>query len=149
MIYLFLRRGVHSKFNLPLRQNDDISNQSNQNGRFNYNNNNNNGGGGGGTISNGQNNANNCLSPELSEALAILGKDIDLSKLKNIEPKLIEIIASEVMDRTPPITWDDIAGLEFVKKTIIEIVIWPMMRPDIFFGLRGPPKGLLLFGPPG
>ena len=53
------------------------------------------------------------------------------------------------MDRTPPVTWEDIAGLEFVKKTIKEIVIWPMLRPDIFNGLRGPPKGLLLFGPPG
>lgn len=53
------------------------------------------------------------------------------------------------MDRTPPITWADIAGLEYVKKTIKEIVIWPMLRPDIFSGLRGPPKGLLLFGPPG
>ena len=24
-----------------------------------------------------------------------------------------------------------------------------MMRPDIFKGIRGAPKGLLLFGPPG
>jgi SpoVK/Ycf46/Vps4 family AAA+-type ATPase len=35
----------------------------------------------------------------------------------------------QVMDKTPAITWDDIAGLEFVKKTIKEIVIWPMLRP--------------------
>jgi SpoVK/Ycf46/Vps4 family AAA+-type ATPase len=55
--------------------------------------------------------------------------NIDTSKMKNIEPKLIEIITSEVMDRTPPITWGDIAGLEFVKKTIQEIVIWPLLRP--------------------
>jgi len=70
-------------------------------------------------------------------------------RLKNIEPKMIELITNEIMDHGPPMTWEDIAGLEFAKKTIKEIVVWPMLRPDIFTGLRGPPKGLLLFGPPG
>ncbi len=41
-------------------------------------------------------------------------------------------------------TWDDIAGLEHAKKTLMEIVVWPMLRPDIFTGLRGPPKGTLM-----
>ncbi|XP_078544232.1 fidgetin-like protein 1 isoform X2 [Lissotriton helveticus] len=70
-------------------------------------------------------------------------------RLKNIEPKMIELIQSEIMDHGPPVNWDDIAGLEFAKTTIKEIVVWPMLRPDIFTGLRGPPKGILLFGPPG
>ncbi|XP_023681447.2 fidgetin-like protein 1 isoform X1 [Paramormyrops kingsleyae] len=70
-------------------------------------------------------------------------------RLKNFEPKIIELIMSEIMDHGPPISWDDIAGLEFAKATIKEIVVWPMLRPDIFTGLRGPPKGILLFGPPG
>ncbi|XP_034407711.1 LOW QUALITY PROTEIN: fidgetin-like protein 1 [Cyclopterus lumpus] len=70
-------------------------------------------------------------------------------RLKNFEPKIIELIMSEIMDHGPPVTWDDIAGLEFAKNTIKEIVVWPMLRPDIFTGLRGPPKGILLFGPPG
>lgn len=70
-------------------------------------------------------------------------------RLKNIEPKMIELVMSEIMDHGPPLNWDDIAGLEFAKTTIKEIVVWPMLRPDIFTGLRGPPKGILLFGPPG
>ncbi|XP_004415118.1 PREDICTED: fidgetin-like protein 1 [Odobenus rosmarus divergens] len=70
-------------------------------------------------------------------------------RLKNLEPKMIELIMNEIMDHGPPISWDDIAGVEFAKATIKEIVVWPMMRPDIFTGLRGPPKGILLFGPPG
>jgi SpoVK/Ycf46/Vps4 family AAA+-type ATPase len=33
------------------------------------------------------------------------------------------------MDHRPQMDWDDIAGLEFAKKTIKEIVVWPMLRP--------------------
>ncbi|XP_033735185.1 fidgetin-like protein 1 [Pecten maximus] len=70
-------------------------------------------------------------------------------RLKGIEPKMIELVMNEIMDNGPQMNWTDIAGLEFAKKCIKEIVVWPMLRPDIFKGLRGPPKGLLLFGPPG
>ncbi len=33
------------------------------------------------------------------------------------------------MERSPNITWDDIAGLEHAKKTIQEAVTWPLLRP--------------------
>ena len=39
-----------------------------------------------------------------------------------------------------PVHWDDIAGLQFVKTTVKEIVVFPLLRPDIFHGLRAPPK---------
>ncbi|XP_012285761.1 fidgetin-like protein 1 isoform X2 [Orussus abietinus] len=75
--------------------------------------------------------------------------DVEDERLKNIDPKMIELIRNEIMDSGVPITWDDIAGLEYAKKTIKEIIVFPMLRPDIFTGLRRPPKGVLLFGPPG
>jgi len=59
------------------------------------------------------------------------------------------MILAEVLDSQRPIKWKDIAGLSFAKKTIYEMIVWPMLRPDIFTGLRSPPKGILLFGPPG
>lgn len=70
-------------------------------------------------------------------------------RLRNLEPRMVELIMDEIMDHGPPVNWEDIAGVEFAKATIKEIVVWPMLRPDIFTGLRGPPKGILLFGPPG
>lgn len=70
-------------------------------------------------------------------------------RLKSIDSKMIEMIKNEIMDCGTPITWNDIAGLECAKRIIQEIVVFPMLRPDIFTGLRRPPKGILLFGPPG
>ncbi|XP_050437437.1 fidgetin-like protein 1 [Adelges cooleyi] len=69
--------------------------------------------------------------------------------LKNIDPKMVEMIKNEIIECKTPITWDDISGLQFAKNTIQESVIWPLLRPDIFKGIRRPPKGILLFGPPG
>lgn len=59
------------------------------------------------------------------------------------------VILSEMLDSSPGIRWSDIIGLEFAKRTIQEAVIYPYLRPDIFRGLRAPPKGVLLYGPPG
>jgi len=42
------------------------------------------------------------------------------------------------MDHGLAVTWDDIAGLEFVKKTVKEIVIWPMLRPCVFLTVYKP-----------
>ena len=88
---------------------------------------------------------NNPNLPQLDES-----KQLELEeKLKGFDEKMIEFIQSEILSSSPDVHWDDIAGLEFAKKTIKEIIIWPMLRPELFSGIRRPPKGLLLFGPPG
>lgn len=56
---------------------------------------------------------------------------------------------SEIMQGSPDVRWTDIAGLESAKATLNEIVVLPTLRPDVFTGLRAPPRGVLLFGPPG
>ena len=53
---------------------------------------------------------------------------------------MIELIESEIMDNGSAVHWNEIAGLEFVKTTVKEIVVFPLLRPDIFHGLRAPPK---------
>ncbi|OAD73884.1 hypothetical protein PHYBLDRAFT_112300 [Phycomyces blakesleeanus NRRL 1555(-)] len=46
--------------------------------------------------------------------------------------------------------WDDIGGLEDVKKKLKQAVEWPILHKDSFIrlGLK-PPRGILLYGPPG
>jgi hypothetical protein len=56
---------------------------------------------------------------------------------------------SEMLDASPGVRWEDIAGLAYAKQTLQEAVILPNLRPDLFVGLRSPPRGVLLFGPPG
>ena len=68
---------------------------------------------------------------------------------KGVDSKLASLIENEILDKTPTVTWESIAGLEKAKQTLLEMVILPMKRSDLFTGLRKPARGLLLFGPPG
>lgn len=44
----------------------------------------------------------------------------------------------------------DVVGLEVAKQALREAIIWPALAaPDLFAGVRGTPRGLLLYGPPG
>ncbi len=56
----------------------------------------------------------------------------------------------EVLVEIPKVKWEDIGGLEEVKNNLKEAVEWPLEHPDSFknIGIK-PPKGLLLYGPPG
>jgi len=62
---------------------------------------------------------------------------------------MVEAIADSILDRSPDIKWDDIEGLEDVKKVLVENIVYPSLRPDVFTGIRAPAKGILFYGPPG
>jgi len=74
-------------------------------------------------------------------------------KDKNFEKALKEIKPSalrEYIREIPEVSWDDIGGLEDIKRELIESVEWPILHPKLFkkAGIR-PVGGILLFGPPG
>ncbi|RZC81063.1 hypothetical protein C5167_043639 [Papaver somniferum] len=56
----------------------------------------------------------------------------------------------ETTVEVPNVTWEDIGGLDTVKKELQETVQYPVEHPEKFekFGMS-PSKGVLLYGPPG
>lgn len=50
----------------------------------------------------------------------------------------------------PNVSWNDIGGLEKVKQSITEMVVWPLEKPHVFHRMGiSPPLGIILHGPPG
>ena len=56
----------------------------------------------------------------------------------------------ETVVEVPNVTWEDIGGLENVKRELQEVVQYPVEHPEKFekFGMS-PSKGVLFYGPPG
>jgi len=85
------------------------------------------------------------IPPEVMEKLKVTKEDCS-EALKNTEPSALR----EVFVEVPNVKWDDIGGLERAKEELKEVVEWPIKYPDAFSRLNSkPPKGILLFGPPG
>jgi transitional endoplasmic reticulum ATPase len=66
--------------------------------------------------------------------------------LREIEPSAMR----EVLIEVPNVRWEDIGGLEDVKRQLREVIEMPLEDPEAFarMGIR-PPRGVLLFGAPG
>jgi transitional endoplasmic reticulum ATPase len=102
----------------------------------------------------------NALRRFLAEKNVDLSKPIPSDLLRTLKVSMNDFIQAmnmvhpsllrEVFVEVPEVRWSDIGGLEDVKQQLREAVEWPLKYQDIFerMGIR-PPKGILLYGPPG
>ena len=85
------------------------------------------------------------IPTEILEALEITNEDF-MEALKIVTPSAMR----EVFVEVPKVRWEDIGGLEQVKQELREAVEWPPKYPEAFATFKTkPPKGIMLFGPPG
>jgi transitional endoplasmic reticulum ATPase len=85
------------------------------------------------------------IPAEVLDKLVVTMDDF-LTALKDITPSALR----EVVIQVPNVKWTDIGGLEKVKEELRMAIEWPLKYPELFekSGAK-PPKGILLYGPPG
>ncbi len=85
------------------------------------------------------------IPADVLEKMRVIKEDFK-EALKEVEPSALR----EVLVEVPRVGWDDVGGLEDVKRLLVEAVEMPINNPDSFtrMGIR-PPRGVLLYGPPG
>ena len=85
------------------------------------------------------------LPPETLDRLIITQNDFD-EALKDVMPSAMR----EVFLETPDVKWEDIGGMESIKRELQEAVEWPLKYPDLYAKMgHTVPKGILLHGPTG
>ncbi len=85
------------------------------------------------------------IPQEVLEKLEVNRMDFT-GALREIQPSAVR----EVFVEVPDVQWGQVGGLNDVIQELIEVVEWPLKRPEIFdrVGITVP-KGVLVFGPPG
>jgi transitional endoplasmic reticulum ATPase len=76
--------------------------------------------------------------------------DVRMDDFTNAYKEITPTAMREVYIEVSNVRWEDTGGLEDVKEHLKESVEWPLKNPEMFtkLGIK-PPKGILLFGPPG
>ncbi|NXU11669.1 SPAT5 protein, partial [Pardalotus punctatus] len=87
----------------------------------------------------------NLLDTEVAGSVMIAFNDF-LQGMNDVRPSAMREVAIDV----PKVSWSNIGGLEDVKLKLKQAVEWPLKHPESFIrmGIQ-PPKGVLLYGPPG
>jgi len=76
--------------------------------------------------------------------------EVNVEDFMNAYREITPTAMREVYIEVPSVNWADVGGLTDVKQELQEAVELPIKKPEVFkrVGIR-PPKGILLFGPPG
>ena len=75
------------------------------------------------------------------------GEAIPISSGSTKDVSESDIVEEFIVRERPRVRFEDIVGLDEAKQAIIDSIVYPSKRPDLF--PLGWPRGILLYGPPG
>ncbi|MCK5402497.1 CDC48 family AAA ATPase [Candidatus Bathyarchaeota archaeon] len=85
------------------------------------------------------------IPPTILEKMEVTYNDFTTA-YREITPTAMREVFLEI----PTVHWEDVGGLDEIKQALKEAVEWPIKNPDAFTSMGiEPPKGILLYGPPG
>lgn len=70
----------------------------------------------------------------------------NVEAIKSPDPRLLDLVNGELLDCSPALSWGELAGLNHVKTSLEEHLLWPVLRPSPVVRLS---RTILLFGPRG
>ncbi len=81
---------------------------------------------------------------------ALMAMAVDMTDFREALSEVAPSGLREVSVEVPNVRWDEVGGLEPIKTALREAISWPLSQPVLFekIGLQ-PPRGVLLYGPPG
>ncbi|RZC75870.1 hypothetical protein C5167_000230 [Papaver somniferum] len=89
------------------------------------------------------------LANPKSESATVESEEKKRPEYEGPDPELAAMLERDVLETSPGVTWDDVAGIKDAKRLLEESVVLPLWMPEYFQGIRRPWKGVLMFGPPG
>ncbi|KAG8389450.1 hypothetical protein BUALT_Bualt02G0230700 [Buddleja alternifolia] len=85
-------------------------------------------------------------SKEIHDESLSLGKDNLIKALEQSKKRNASALGTP---KVPNVKWEDVGGLEDVKKSILDTVQLPLLHKDLFSSGLRKRSGVLLYGPPG
>ena len=85
------------------------------------------------------------IPSDLIEKIQVTFKDF-----KEASKEIVPTAMREFFTETPKVYWNEVGGLQDVKQTLVENIVWAIKNPSRFqkAGIS-PARGIMLYGPPG
>lgn len=87
-----------------------------------------------------------CSTDTCGSGPTVIRRDDFMAAIKRVKPSALH----EVVVQAPGVHWDDVGADEHAKERLQKGIVLPLTRPEALERLGvAPPRGFLLFGPPG